>query len=179
MSAPQCRDSASDIVNVFISALRQGYDPSSRCPPPEVDVVPAVRFFASDGGVPKSWVPFLGCESGPFLWVRVAMRYRARIKDFPAAFTGGQTCADADVKRVLGVEIGVARCTEMEAEPDWDTIAREAEISLDDSWRLETVLCAAAARLRRDGYAVATDTIAPDGPDGGLIAWTGMAYVSF
>jgi hypothetical protein len=65
----------------------------------------------------------------------------------------------------------------MDAEPDWDTLDNEAIMSLDDSWRIEQTLQAVTRRLRGPDRAVATDTVAPYGPAGGIIAWTGMAYV--
>lgn len=94
-------------------------------------------------------------------------------------YVGDKDCKAADVVRGVAVEVGVARCSDMSAKPKWSVLEREAEISLDDSWRIETALCIAATALKADDHAVATDTIAPLGPEGGLIAWTGMAYASF
>lgn len=170
MSA-ECHDPASDVVNVFMVAMRQAFDPASACPPVDTGST-TVHFIAGDGAPPADFT----CE-GPFLWVRVGQRFRATKANFPAAFVGNEDCAASGVIRAVAVEVGAMRCTSMDSQPDWDTLSDQAEISLDDSWRIERALCAAAGRLRRDGRAVAIDTVAPDGPEGGLLAWTGMAYV--
>jgi hypothetical protein len=172
MTAPV--DPASEIVNTFITTLRQAFNPADSVQAPLGGGSTTVRFFASDGGLP--YAP--GCRE-PFLWVRVDRRYRSRRRDFPAAYVGDPDCKDADVARAVAVEVGVARCTSEDAKPNWSRLADEAEIGLDDSWRVELALCRAATVLRDTGHAVALDTIAPVGPEGGLIAWTGMAYVQF
>lgn len=177
-------DPASDVVNAFVVAMKAAFNPADSVQPPLGGGSTDVRFFASDGALPTSvWDPdngglAAGCRD-PLLWVRVDRRYRAKARDFPAAFVGDKDCKDADVVRALAVEVGIARCSDMSAKPKWSALEREAEVSLDDSWRIETALCLAATALRKAKHAVATDTIAPLGPEGGLIAWTGMAYVSF
>lgn len=177
MAGSPCHDSASDVVDAFITAMREVFDPTSACPP-DGGGSTAVRFFAGDGDLPASLMPNAGSgDCDPLLWVRVAHRFRSRTTEFPAAYVADTPCTD--LTRVLAVEVGVGRCSTMEAEPDWDLLATEAEVSLDDSWRIEKVLCAVSARLRSKTRAVATDTVAPFGPSGGVIAWTGMAYVQF
>ena len=174
-------DPATEIVNAYITAMKAAFNPGDKVQPPLGGGSARVRFFAGDGALPN-WDPQgrggPGCKE-PFLWVRVDRRYRARAREFPAAFVGDGNCANKDVKRALAVEVGVARCTDMDAEPNWSKLEDEAEISLDDSWRIEMALCMAAKALAKPDRAVATDTIAPQGPEGGLIAWTGMAYVQF
>ncbi|NOR03698.1 hypothetical protein HGK72_26970 [Mycolicibacterium fortuitum] len=176
-------DPASDIVNVFITAMKAAFNPDDKVQPPLGGGATDVRFFASDGALPTAvWDPETGlnisCKS-PFLWVRVDRRFRSRQQEFPAVYVGDKDCKAADVVRGVAVEVGVARCSDMSAKPKWSVLEREAEISLDDSWRVEMALCMADAALSKTNHAVATDTIAPLGPEGGLIAWTGMAYVSF
>lgn len=174
-----CVDPAAAVIDVFRVVMGEVYDPAGDCPPADAGKRrPPVRFFAGDGALPRSILPpGGGCE--PLLWVRAAHRFRSRDAEFPAAFVGDKPCSAADVRRVLAVEVGVARCTSMEAEADWTVLHGEAVDGLDDSWRIETVLCAAASRLRRavPGRLVATDTVVPGGPEGGIIVWTGMAYV--
>lgn len=173
-------DSASDVVNAFIKAMKDAFNPDDKVQPPLGGGSKTVRFFAGDGALP-AFEPHgrggPGCKE-PILWVRVDRRYRSRTKEFPAAFIGDGQCGNKDARRTLAVEIGVARCTDMDANPNWSTLENDAEISLDDSWRIELALCMAATALTKPDCAVATDTIAPQGPEGGLIAWTGMAYVS-
>jgi hypothetical protein len=54
---------------------------------------------------------------------------------------------------------------------------------MDASWRLEMALRNAACRLKNSGgdedRLVGTDTVVPYGPEGGVIAWTGMLYASY
>lgn len=177
MSDDPCSDGASDVVDAFITAMRQAFDPASVCPPTGGGTTD-VRFFASDNqGLPISLIPQGDSCKQPLLWVRVTHRFRSRPRDFPSPFTGDGGCADVDVRRAIGIEIGVGRCSSMEADPDWDTLASEAEVSLDDSWRLERVLCAVATRLRSKERAVSTDTVMPLGPEGGIMAWLGSASV--
>lgn len=176
-------DPASDVVNAFIAAMKAAFNPADSVQAPLGGGSTEVRFFASDGGLPTSvWDPETGLNIGckaPFLWVRVDRRFRSRRQEFPAVYVGDKDCKASDVVRGVAVEVGVARCSDMSAKPKWSVLEREAEISLDDSWRVELALCMAATVLSKADHAVATDTIAPLGPEGGLIAWTGMAYVSF
>lgn len=170
-------DGASEVVDAFRTAMQQAFDPASSCPPAGGGTT-VVRFLAADNqGLPMSLIPQGDdCES-PLLWVRVTQRFRSRTTDFPARYTADGGCSDAGVKPAIGIEIGVGRCSSLEAEPDWDVLEDEAETSLDDSWRLERVLCAVAKRLRSKERAVATDTVIPLGPEGGITAWLGSASV--
>jgi hypothetical protein len=61
---------------------------------------------------------------------------------------------------------------------DWTAYESEAEISLDDSARLELAMCRAAALMKAANCSdmVALDIVTPFGPDGGVIAWTGTLY---
>lgn len=171
MSVPECADPAAEVVLTLTAVLREAFDPDGPCGAPEGGGTTVVRFFASDGGV----IWDAKCAQ-PHVWVRVDRRYRSRVGEFPRAFVGDDPCGSG-VLRVLAVEVGVARCSSADAAPKWDKLEREAQVSLDDSWRIESALCGAVKRLRRADRAVATDTVAPVGPEGGLIAWTGMVYV--
>lgn len=176
-------DPASDLVDEFIKAMKAAFNPDDAVLPPDGGGSTDVRFFASDGALPTSvWDPEAGLAIGckePLLWVRVDRRYRVKLGQFPAAYVGEKSCQDEDVRRAIAVEVGVARCADMSETPKWAVLEHEAEVSLDDSWRVELALCMAATALTAKGKAVATDVIAPLGPEGGLIAWTGMAYVQF
>lgn len=170
-------DPVSDIINTVTRSLRGGFAPDSACPPlggGSTDI----RFFAGDGAPLAAWDAHasgtdIGCAE-PFLWVRAMRRYRSKVFPTPALDTG--PCA---LTKVVAIEIGVGRCAVVDAEPSWEDYAREAEISLDDSWRIERVLCHIAGVLQKKTYEVGTDTIAPYGPEGGIIAWTGVVYVGF
>lgn len=171
-----CVDPALAIIDAFTAAMLEAFAPEGDCPPLGGGST-QVRFFAGDGALPD-WNPTgRGCDQ-PFLWVRADRRYRSMIAEFPAAFVqDDRSCKQAAAVPVLAVEVGVGRCSSMEASPKWDKLAEEARVSLDDSWRIELVLGRIGCNLRTPSRAVATDTIAPIGPEGGIVAWTGMAYV--
>lgn len=170
-----CQDPAAAAIDTFITALRKAFNPDDAVCKPLGGGSTTVYFLAGDGGLPP-WNP--NCDE-PFLWVRAAHRYRARSSDFPTAYMGDKHCNTPDLHRVLAIEIGIMRCTSLLDEPDWQRLTNEANISLDDSWRIELALCTAANSWRRKDRPVATDTVAPYGPEGGVTAWTGMAYVQF
>lgn len=167
-------DPAAAIVDAFTVAMGEAFVSGESSCPPRGGKADRVWFFAGDGAIPAA----RGGECEEMVWVRVAHRYRSRPDQFPGAFVGVSPCGQADTVPVLAVEVGVARCTSMEHDPDWAVLRDEAMTSLDDSWRLSVVLCKVAARLReREHLLVATDTVVPTGPMGGVIVWTGMAYV--
>lgn len=170
-----CVDPASAIIDAFMAAMREAFDPESSCPP-DGGGTTEVRLFAGDGAPLAAWDAHAqgGECKYPFVWVRAMRRYRSNL--FPAPVIDSSPCS---LPRVLAVEIGVGRCAVAEADPAWSAYATEAEISLDDSWRIETALCRVASQLAADNYLVGTDTINPYGPDGGVIAWTAVAYVQF
>ena len=168
-------DPAVRAVGIVMGALADAYSPTSSFPP--TAGTSEVRFFAGEGPATAVWNPHtgdleqFGCDH-PFLWVRVARRYRTT--SLPAVTTSADTCGKP---RVIAVEVGVARCAVIDLQPTWDDYENEAVASLEDSWRIETALCAAAKRLNADGYPTATDEIVPTGPEGGIVAWSGMIFV--
>lgn len=172
-------DPALDVVNAYSLAMREAFSPDGRCPPP-TGGSNDVRFLAGEG---PALVAFdLHTRNGqckePFLWVRVARRYRtdkARITLTPVLDTGAHCGA---LPRVVAIEVGVARCSvAVNEKARWDDYEMEAQRGLDDSWRLELALCRAASRLRVTRNEVASDVINPVGPDGGIVAWVATAYV--
>lgn len=169
-------DGAECIVNAAIAALKAAFSPTSSQPPlgGGTDVV---RFFAGEA-TPTSYVDMhiseCACGGDPFIWVRLLRRYRSQT--FPQPYVGNDPCGSPVV---VALEVGVARCAVMSAEGcSWEELAQEAEVSMDDSWRIELALCTAANRMRNTecSDAVAIDVIAPYGPEGGIIAWTGTLY---
>jgi len=175
MTTP-CTDPASEIVTAYTTALGEVFDPLSDCPP-DGGGSTEVRFFGGDAVPMAAWNAHNGGGSScdePFLWVRVIRRYRSA--EFPDQTIGIDSCS---LPRVIALEIGVGRCSTVELDPSWDEYAAEAEISLDDSWRIELALCRAAARVRTLGYPAGTGEVSPYGPEGGIVAWMGEAYVQF
>lgn len=173
---PKCEDQASDIITDVMNVVRLVFDPESECPPVGGGSKD-VRFFAWAGAPMAAWdahtVNGESCDQ-PFLWVRLDMRYRTM--SFPEETPNLGSCAG---QPVVVLEVGVGRCSTMEAQTDWGVVAREAEIGLDDSWRIERIMCAATKRLGAKGFQVSTESILPYGPEGGISAWSGMIRVGF
>jgi hypothetical protein len=169
-------DPANCVINTTANALRWAFDQMSEQPPIGGGTA-EVRLFAGEALPIEAWDFHRGdgdgCEE-PFAWVRLIRRYRS--KDFPTPYVGGDSCA---APIVIAVEVGVARCAVISlGDCDWQRFENEAEISADDSWRVERALCQAAARLRKAQCSsmIGLDAIMPYGPDGGVIAWTGILY---
>lgn len=166
-----CVDPAFAIVTAVTTALRDVYRGDSNCPPDKPTTT--VRFIAGDGNM----LPGDGKCKEPLLWVRVQNRFRSTKSVFPAALVDDVPVDAGDVIRVLTVEIGVSRCVSTDEPQKWDTLADEALLWLQDSWRIENALRLIVCRLRTPERAVAVDTIAPIGPEGGRMACSGVAYV--
>jgi hypothetical protein len=174
VTQPVCVDAAFDVINAFITALRAAFSPDSPCPP-DGGGSTDVRFMAGDAAPTAAWDMYAtesGCKQ-PFLYVRVVSRYRSERFPTPAAAIG------CDLPRVVAIEIGVARCAVSDQQPTWEQYRDEAEVSLDDSWRIEKALCHAKELLSRDDHRVGTESVTPYGPEGGILGWSGIAYVQF
>lgn len=172
-------DGVECILNQAICAMREVFDPASSYPPLGGGST-VIRAFAGDA-TPLAAVDMHitdnGCGREPFLWVRLVRRYRSQT--FPTPYLGAAGCQS---QRVVAIEIGVARCAVIQTPEgtDWKTLALEAEISLDDSGRIELALCRASALMQREQCSdmQAVDAIVPFGPEGGVIAWTGNLYAA-
>lgn len=168
-------DDASCAINAAICAMREMFSPDLAFPPIGGGSA-NVRFFAGDAAPLAAWdahVAGCGCTE-PFLWVRLVRRYRTKL--FPSPFVGPDPCP---LPRVIVIEMGVGRCAVTDAEPTWKQYQEEAEISLDDSARIEGALCR-AGRIALDKECAditATDAVVPFGPEGGIIAWSGTLYL--
>jgi hypothetical protein len=169
-------DPASAVVNTFITALRRAFNPGDVVLAPLGGGSTTVRFFVSDDA--RAYVDAgLGknCRE-PFLWVRLADRYRSRLAEFPNPVRGNTSCK-ADIVNVATIEIGVARCTSKDGIVNFDKLEQESEITLSDSWRIEMALAEAARLLCSPDRAFTTDTVAIFGPEGGIVAVGAVAYV--
>lgn len=171
-------DGAQCIINEAIRAMKAVFSPNSSQPPIGGGST-TVRFFAGEA-TPLSAVDLhvaeegCACGEAPFLWVRLMRRYRSKV--FPQPYVGDDGCGSPVV---VAIEVGIARCAVMFSEEcNFEDYATEAEISLDDSWRVEKALCIAAGWMKADlcSDAVALDAVTPYGPEGGVIAWTGILY---
>ena len=161
-------DPAIEIINTVSDALAAWFTP------PGTDEVPPIRFFAGDGPALAAWDSHAsgGCDQ-PFVWVLAQRRYRSQ--EFPHPTIDATPCG---LTKVLALQVGVGRCVDTSEIPKWATYQAEAELSLADSFRIEQALCLSAQRLTADGFSVATDTLIPFGPEGGVVAWTAVIYVS-
>lgn len=170
-------DPAMAIVDALTDALTDAFT-GTTCPP-LVGNVEIVRFFAGDGAPLAAWDSHVtqGCDV-PFVWVRAMRRYLSH--EFPAPAVDISPCLDG-VIRVLAVEAGVGWCAAVDQTPSWDEYAAEAAASMDASRRIEIALKHAACALKaeNDGVLVGRDALAPYGPEGGVIAWTGVLYASY
>lgn len=169
-------DPALEVTEAARAALLEWFKPDAQVKA-QVGTTTNVRYFAGDGAPLAAWDSHAsqGCEE-PFVWVRMIRRYRSQT--FPAPTINTSPCG---LTRVVSVELGVGWCALVEQEPTWAEYAREAEISQDVSWRIEEALCMASRLLTRDSSErlTGTDTITPYGPEGGVIAWTGVLYASY
>lgn len=173
MTAPV--DSLQDVVNTVRDAVLAAFNPTDAVMAPTGGGSTKCRIVAGDV-VPFELIDFHlrgGDEcTEPFLWVRVMRRFRSR--QFPAPIIA----TDCATQPVVELEIGVARCSALSDTPDSDQMDEEAEISLDDCWRIELALCRASTLLTTAGRTVGTGTITPYGPEGGVVAWNGTLFVS-
>ena len=140
-----------------------------------IDSIEDVQFFAGDG-IPLSYFQSFtdgGNSCSPFLWVRLTSRFRT--ETFPVPHVGPAPCG---MPRAVKIETGISRCAVNEAEPTRDELAREAEIELDDSNRVDLALCRGLNLAKKHGCVnmTAIETVIPFGPEGGIIAWLGLAY---
>ena len=160
-------DPAAHVVATVMQAVRDAFAPETGNPYP-------VRFFAGDGPALAAWDSHASqsCDI-PFLWVLAQRRYRSQT--FPAPTIDTTQCG---LSRVIQLQVGVGRCVDVSELPSWDTYQAEAIRSLGDSYRIELALCRAAKLLAGDGIEVGTDTLLPYGPEGGVVAWTGVIYAS-
>ena len=171
-----CTDLALHVVQVVTAALRGVFAPDGVCPP-DGGGTTDIRFFATDeAGIPAGLMP--GCDAGPLVWVRFSRRYRASRAQFPAAVVSNQPCVGDPTVPAIALEVGVARCSSMEAQYiDWEAISTEELVALDDSFRIDAALQTARRCLQSKSRAVAVDSVAPLGPEGGVRGMTGMLYV--
>lgn len=170
-------DPAMASIAVLSESLMDAFS-GDKCPP-LVGHADVVRFFAGDGAPLAAWDSHAsqGCES-PFIWVRAMRRYTS--STFPSPTLNTSPCG-AQI-RVVAIEAGVGFCAVIDQSPSWEQYSAEAAVSMDTAWRLEIALDNAACKLRYDAGGdrlTAVDSLVPYGPEGGVIAWTGVLYVNY
>ena len=164
-------DDVSTILDTVSTALKQAFTGGSS-QPPLGGGTEDVRLLAGDTLPLAVWNAHVdgGCGE-PLVWVRLARRFRSRA--LPQVATEPTPCA---LPKAVEIEVGVARCAVVEADTDWQALAEEAEVSLDDSWRIEVALCRAVDMLADTTTQTTTGDIVPFGPEGGIIAWSGTLW---
>ena len=159
------RDRAVTVIGLAVTRLGEFFSPDAEVPPlgGGTDVV---HIVAGETVSPPEWVgtsdDCTGC--GPYLWVRLARRWRTT--EFPTE----AVVAGCEVHKAITIEAGIARCHPLTDDPNE---SRElAAIQWDDSWRLETALCAAMQDAENAGVATVTGLGPgePFGPEGLVIA---------
>ena len=158
-------DPASEVVTAIITTMKAVFSDGSESPPVGGGSN-KVLFFAGEGAP----IEEISCDQ-PLLWARLVSRYRSDA--FPEPSTILSPCGGQEV---IVVEIGVARCSMIGGDATPDQYAAEAEISLDDSWRIGRVMCALKGVL--SSHQLGSDMVNPYGPEGGIIAWMSTIYVS-
>ncbi|URM86120.1 hypothetical protein SEA_BIGGITYBASS_20 [Gordonia phage BiggityBass] len=174
---PMCADPVDAVIAAFTRALRDAFQPDSECPPMGGGSTD-VRLFAGDGIPLAAWNAHADGDdcASPFLWVRLIRRYRTQ--QFPTPVIDTSPCT---APRAVAVEVGVGRCAVVDRSPSWEDYDREAQTSIDDGWRIELTLCRARTLITQVrpplASAYGSDVIVPYGPEGGVVAMTGIAYV--
>lgn len=171
-------DPLSCAVDHTTYALKILFSPDS-VDPPLGSGTEDVKFFHADA-IPLPWFHAHvdgDCDNAtPFIWVRVVSRYKSTT--FPTPDLSG-ACA----QNAAEIEFGVARCSYLDdhGDVDFDKLRTEANVSLDDSRRLEKAACLAAARMLKSDTKCANNTarelIQPVGPEGGVVGWVTSLYV--
>lgn len=168
-------DPASDVVNAVIRAMKKVFNPNDSVFPPLGGGSETVRFLSGSVIALALWDAHAqgsNCAE-PFLWVRLVRSFRTKI--FPAPVVDQDNCG---LPEVLQIEMGVGRCSSLgfsDGTVDWEAQRIEAEVSLDDRRRISLAQCL-SKKLIGD-RAVGADTLIPNGPDGGVVAWAGTIYV--
>lgn len=166
-------DTASDVIDQVRRSMMLAWDGDTDVPPTGQPVA-QVYLVAGDAVPLAMWNAHNDGDCvNPFAWVRLARRYRSR--QFPSQTLDSSCTAPV----VVELEAGVARCAVTGVDPDMSEYETEAEISLDDSWRMSLALCHAAGVVTSKDIATQTaiDNIIPYGPEGGVIAWVGQLLV--
>jgi hypothetical protein len=176
-------DKAQQVMGLVIDHLTQWFDPAQQVPPLGGGTE-TVWVLAGETVVPPPWLvggseEEPSCDGcGPYLWVRLARRWRSgtSTRGQASVFPDDLAAAACGASRLITLEAGIARCHPFDGTPD--ELLAEAAIQWDDSYRLDSALCAAMAAAEK--HRAATDTAIgagePWGPDGLVTAWVQQAH---
>lgn len=168
-------DSAVTVIGLTVTRLREFFTPSASVPPlgGGTDLV---NILAGEAVIPPPWVGVgeddeVSCgDCGPYLWIRLVSRWRT--DNFPQKSITG-SCGS---QRAITLEAGIARCHPLDGTPA--ELEQLAAIQWDDSWRIDSALCAAMQDAEKAGKATASalGDGEPWGPEGLVLAWLQPAY---
>ncbi|WP_280413476.1 hypothetical protein [Nocardia asiatica] len=171
-------DKAVRVLGLVVDSLREWFDPAQDVPPLGGGTTD-VWVLAGETVVPPPWLvggddDEPSCDGcGPYLWVRLARRWRTggSSQGRTAVFPDEAASAGCGSKRAITIEAGIARCHPMDG--SLEQLWEEAQIQWDDGWRIEAALCAAMRQAEEVQAASATAIGAGEawGPEGMVTAW--------
>ncbi|AXK88822.1 hypothetical protein SAMN05421776_108213 [Nocardia farcinica] len=177
-------DAAVTVIGLAVERLRGFFSPTAAVPPLGGGT-DTVHLLAGSEVVVPYWLtgdPDLqdhsscgGC--GPYLWVRLARRWRTANWPHEAATgTGSGGAVTCGTSKAVTIEAGIARCHPLDGTAQ--EMEQRAAVLWDDSWRIDAALCAAMKDAERADVAVNTGLGAgvPDGPEGLVIVWVQTAH---
>ncbi|WP_280505828.1 hypothetical protein [Nocardia farcinica] len=163
------------VLGLAVEKLRAVFSPS-HANPPLGGGTDDVYLLAGDTVVPPPWLvgddEDTSCEGcGPYLWVRLARRWRT--ERFPVEAVVGK----CGTSKAITIEAGIARCHPLDG--TLAELEHHAAVQWDDSHRIDAALCAAMKAAK------AADVITeyglgagvPVGPEGLVAVWLQPAYV--
>lgn len=170
-------DRAVTVIGLVVAELRRSFAPGIDRPPLGGGTY-TVHILAGELVVPPPWLAGDNddcADCGPYLWVRLARRWRAGDSARSAVFRDVQA-ESCSQNRAITIEVGIARCHPLDGTPQ--ELEEHAAIQWDDSWRIDNALC--RAMKSAEGAQVITDSAIgagePSGPQGLAVMWLQTAH---
>ncbi|MEU1550201.1 hypothetical protein [Nocardia sp. NPDC005745] len=170
-------DRAATVIGLVVEQLRAVFALDSPRPPLGGGTE-TVHILAGETVVPPPWLAGDQddcADCGPYLWVRLARRWRTGDQRSGGVFRDALAGACGQ-KRAITIEVGIARCHPLDGTPQ--ELEEQAAIQWDDSWRIDNALCRAMSAA--DDAQVITDSAIgpgePAGPQGLAVIWTQTAH---
>ncbi|WP_280188857.1 MULTISPECIES: hypothetical protein [Nocardia] len=170
-------DKAVTVIGLVVEQLRAAFAPDATRPPLGGGT-DTVHILAGDLVVPPPWLAGdqdACVDCGPYLWVRLARRWRTGDARSGGAFRD-PLAGGCGQKRAITIEVGIARCHPVEGTPQ--ELEEHAAWQWDDSWRIDNALC--RAMNKADEAQVITDSAIgpgePSGPQGLAVIWLQTAH---
>ncbi|MDE1673863.1 hypothetical protein [Nocardia gipuzkoensis] len=170
-------DRAVTVIGFVVAELRASFTPGS-ARPPLGGGTDTVHILAGETVVPPPWLAGDNdscSDCGPYLWVRLARRWRAADQRSGGIFRDPHAGACGQ-KRAITIEVGIARCHPPDGTPQ--ELEEHAAIQWDDSWRIDNALCR-ALKIAEESQVITDSAIGPgepSGPEGLAISWLQTAH---